>query len=179
MSSPLASLEPSVLWKHFDALRCIPRPSGHEEAVMAHLRSWAEARGLDASRRRRRQPGHLCARHQGPGEGPRRHPPGPRGHGRREGQIHRLRLPQGPDRGRRRRRLGHRAEDHARRGQRHRRGGRAGGRRRHGRLPRPARAALHRGRGDRFDGGDERRAGACSRAGQCSTWIPRKTGRCS
>jgi dipeptidase D len=46
MSSPIASLEPSLLWKHFDALRCIPRPSGHEEAVMAHLRSWAEARGL-------------------------------------------------------------------------------------------------------------------------------------
>jgi dipeptidase D len=46
MSSPLASLEPSVLWKHFDALRCIPRPSGHEQAAMAHLRSWAEARGL-------------------------------------------------------------------------------------------------------------------------------------
>ncbi len=46
MSSPLASLEPSILWNHFDALRRIPRPSGHEEAVMAHLRSWAEARGL-------------------------------------------------------------------------------------------------------------------------------------
>ena len=46
MSSPLASLQPSFLWKHFDALRCIPRPSGHEEAVMAHLRSWAESRGL-------------------------------------------------------------------------------------------------------------------------------------
>ena len=46
MSSPLASLQPSILWKHFDALRRIPRPSGHEEAVMAHLRSWAEARGL-------------------------------------------------------------------------------------------------------------------------------------
>ena len=46
MSSPIASLEPSLLWKHFDALRCIPRPSGHEEAVMAHLRSWAESRGL-------------------------------------------------------------------------------------------------------------------------------------
>jgi dipeptidase D len=46
MSSPLASLSPSVLWRHFDVLRSIPRPSGHEEAVIAHLRSWAEARGL-------------------------------------------------------------------------------------------------------------------------------------
>ncbi len=46
MSSPLASLKPSLLWKHFDALRCIPRPSCHEEAVMAHLRSWAESHGL-------------------------------------------------------------------------------------------------------------------------------------
>ncbi len=46
MSSPLASLQPSVLWNHFDALRRTPRPSCHEEAVMAHLRSWAEAHGL-------------------------------------------------------------------------------------------------------------------------------------
>jgi dipeptidase D len=46
MSSPLASLEPSLLWKHFDALRSIPRPSGHEQAVMAHLRAWADACGL-------------------------------------------------------------------------------------------------------------------------------------
>ena len=46
MSSPLASLQPSLLWKHFDALRRIPRPSCHEEAAMAHLRSWAEASGL-------------------------------------------------------------------------------------------------------------------------------------
>jgi dipeptidase D len=46
MSSPLASLQPPILWKHFDALRCIPRPSCHEEAAMAHLRSWAESRGL-------------------------------------------------------------------------------------------------------------------------------------
>ena len=46
MSSPISSLEPSLLWRHFDALRCIPRPSGHEQAVMAHLRTWAESRGL-------------------------------------------------------------------------------------------------------------------------------------
>jgi dipeptidase D len=46
MSNPLASLQPSILWKHFDALRCIPRPSGHLEAAMAHLRSWADSRGL-------------------------------------------------------------------------------------------------------------------------------------
>ncbi len=45
MSSPLASLQPSLIWKHFDALRQIPRPSGHEEAAMTHLRSWAEERG--------------------------------------------------------------------------------------------------------------------------------------
>jgi dipeptidase D len=46
MSNPLVSLQPSLIWKHFDALRCIPRPSGHEQAVMAHLRTWAESRGL-------------------------------------------------------------------------------------------------------------------------------------
>lgn len=46
MSNPLASLQPASLWKHFDALRRIPRPSGHEEAVMAHLRSWAETQGF-------------------------------------------------------------------------------------------------------------------------------------
>ncbi|MEN6450511.1 MAG: beta-Ala-His dipeptidase [Thermoguttaceae bacterium] len=46
MSNPLASLEPSILWNHFDALRRIPRPSGHEKAVMAHLKAWADARGF-------------------------------------------------------------------------------------------------------------------------------------
>lgn len=49
MSSPLASLKPSLIWKHFDALRQIPRPSGHEEAVMAHIRAWADARGFKHS----------------------------------------------------------------------------------------------------------------------------------
>ena len=37
--SPLLSLEPKSLWAHFDALRRIPRPSRHEEKVIA----WLEA----------------------------------------------------------------------------------------------------------------------------------------
>jgi len=44
MSSPLDRLEPSYVWKHFDQLRQIPRPSGKEEKVMAHIKKWAAER---------------------------------------------------------------------------------------------------------------------------------------
>ncbi|MCU0692166.1 MAG: aminoacyl-histidine dipeptidase [Polyangiaceae bacterium] len=41
MTSPLANLEPKVLWHHFDQIRQIPRPSKHEERIRVHLKSWA------------------------------------------------------------------------------------------------------------------------------------------
>ncbi len=45
MSSPLENLEPRLLWQHFDAIRKVPRPSKHEEKIIAHLMNWARERG--------------------------------------------------------------------------------------------------------------------------------------
>ncbi|MCK6546659.1 aminoacyl-histidine dipeptidase [Myxococcota bacterium] len=47
MTSPLASLQPALLWSHFDRLRQIPRGSGDEAAVRAHLVAWAKERGFE------------------------------------------------------------------------------------------------------------------------------------
>jgi dipeptidase D len=47
MSSPLVSLEPKLLWSHFDGIRQIPRPSKHEEEVVAHVETWAKGRGFE------------------------------------------------------------------------------------------------------------------------------------
>ncbi len=46
MSSTLSNLEPRLLWASFDAIRNIPRPSGHERAVVDHLRAWADDHGF-------------------------------------------------------------------------------------------------------------------------------------
>jgi dipeptidase D len=46
MSSPLTKLSPPGLWKHFDEIRRIPRPSKHEERIAEHVVGWARARGF-------------------------------------------------------------------------------------------------------------------------------------
>jgi dipeptidase D len=43
----LDGLEPRVLWKRFEALTRIARPSHHEEQVIEHVRAWAAANGLE------------------------------------------------------------------------------------------------------------------------------------
>lgn len=43
----LDGLEPKLLWKHFDEIRKIPRPSGQEEKAAAYVISIAEKLGLD------------------------------------------------------------------------------------------------------------------------------------
>jgi dipeptidase D len=45
-SDALTGLEPEALWRHFDALTKIARPSGHEELVVEHVRAWAEGHGF-------------------------------------------------------------------------------------------------------------------------------------
>ena len=50
MSSPLAKLEPKLVWKHFDAIRQIPRPSKHEERVAEHVVSWAKSHSFETKR---------------------------------------------------------------------------------------------------------------------------------
>ena len=47
MSSPLESLEPKLLWQHFDTIRQIPRPSKHEEKIIEGIKSWAADSGFE------------------------------------------------------------------------------------------------------------------------------------
>jgi len=47
MSSPLESLEPALLWQHFDTIRKTPRPSKHEEKIVAEVKKWAADRGFE------------------------------------------------------------------------------------------------------------------------------------
>jgi dipeptidase D len=49
MSSPLESLEPKLLWQHFDTIRQIPRPSKHEEKIIDGVKSWAADRGFEVA----------------------------------------------------------------------------------------------------------------------------------
>lgn len=50
MTSPLHNLKPQLVWKHFDALLGIPRPSKHEEQVIRHIVAWAESHGFGVVR---------------------------------------------------------------------------------------------------------------------------------
>jgi dipeptidase D len=50
VSSPLEQLEPRLIWKHFDAIRQIPRPSKHEERVAEHVVNWARTKGFEVKR---------------------------------------------------------------------------------------------------------------------------------
>lgn len=45
--STIAELNPTPLWKHFAKLCEIPRPSKHEDKVVAYIVDFANARGLD------------------------------------------------------------------------------------------------------------------------------------
>lgn len=59
MSSPIATLQPEFIWKHFDSLRQIPRPSKSEAAVSAHIKKWAAERGFESVEDKA---GNLCVR---------------------------------------------------------------------------------------------------------------------
>ncbi len=50
MATSLENLEPKLVWKHFDDIRRIPRPSKHEDKVAAHVVEWAKGRGFDVRR---------------------------------------------------------------------------------------------------------------------------------
>lgn len=47
MPSPLESLKPQVLWRRFDAIRQVPRPSKREEKIVGYLRGWAGEMGFE------------------------------------------------------------------------------------------------------------------------------------
>ena len=69
MNEHIDTLDPAILWRHFRTLCNIPRPSGHEAALVAYLIDWAEARGLAHDRdafgnlrlRKPATPGHESA----------------------------------------------------------------------------------------------------------------------
>lgn len=46
--TPLAGLEPTLVWQRFTELTRIARPSKHEEAARAHVLAWASERALDS-----------------------------------------------------------------------------------------------------------------------------------
>lgn len=57
MTSPLSHLEPIGLWKHFDSLRAIPRPSGDESKVIEYIEANAKRMGWGV---RRDAVGNIC-----------------------------------------------------------------------------------------------------------------------
>ena len=48
MTDNLNNLQPRLVWAHFATLCAIPRPSLHEAALIEHLISWAQARGIES-----------------------------------------------------------------------------------------------------------------------------------
>jgi dipeptidase D len=44
----IATIEPRHVWKHFDQIRQVPRPSRHEERIREHILAWARERGFEA-----------------------------------------------------------------------------------------------------------------------------------
>ncbi len=46
--SEIANLQPKEIWKNFDLLTQVPRPSGHLEKVQAFLLDWAKEKGVAA-----------------------------------------------------------------------------------------------------------------------------------
>jgi dipeptidase D len=50
VSSPLANFEPRLVWQHFDSIRQIPHPSGHEQKLGEHIASWGSSRGFAVRR---------------------------------------------------------------------------------------------------------------------------------
>ena len=47
MGSIIEGLKPKIVWKHFETLTKIPRPSKHEEKILQYLRNFAEERNLN------------------------------------------------------------------------------------------------------------------------------------
>ena len=46
--SEIANLHPQEIWKNFDLLTQVPRPSGHLEKVQRFLLDWAKQKGVEA-----------------------------------------------------------------------------------------------------------------------------------
>ena len=44
----IKNLKPECIWRNFDALTQVPRPSGHLEKVQQFLLDWAASKGVEA-----------------------------------------------------------------------------------------------------------------------------------
>jgi len=53
------NIEPSRLWRHFEAITKIPRPSGEEAIITGYIKTWAASLGFDL---RTDSAGNLCIR---------------------------------------------------------------------------------------------------------------------
>lgn len=47
--SEIKNLQPQAIWKNFDLLTQVPRPSGHLEKIQKFLLDWAKEKGVEAS----------------------------------------------------------------------------------------------------------------------------------
>ncbi|MEJ2585282.1 MAG: aminoacyl-histidine dipeptidase [Robiginitalea sp.] len=50
MSDTIAALQPTEIWKHFDQLNAVPRPSKKEERVIAFIEDFGRSLGLETQR---------------------------------------------------------------------------------------------------------------------------------
>ena len=46
----IKNLSPVEIWRNFDKLTQVPRPSGHLEKIQAYLLDWAKEAGVEAFR---------------------------------------------------------------------------------------------------------------------------------
>ena len=44
MTSVVEGLKPEIIWKHFETLTKIPRPSKHEGKILAYIKNFANER---------------------------------------------------------------------------------------------------------------------------------------
>ena len=44
----IKNLNPVEIWRNFDKLTQVPRPSGHLEKIQAYLLNWAKEAGVEA-----------------------------------------------------------------------------------------------------------------------------------
>ena len=46
--SAISNLQPAAIWRNFDLLTQVPRPSGHLEKIQQFLLDWAAEKGVEA-----------------------------------------------------------------------------------------------------------------------------------
>ena len=66
MTSVIDGLKPEIVWKHFETLTKIPRPSKHEDKILKYLREFARERNLNI---REDETGNIVILRPGSGKG--------------------------------------------------------------------------------------------------------------